>query len=713
MYNAKTISKNLDKASLRLGHELVYHSVPATRQAVEHLDKVVRDGTLQRPLTPDEHQWIANERTLCALDFEYYRSHYFHIKRSPGNEIVLFQPNIAQRIMSDVYAEMEGRNVSCQVQYNKARQLGVTTDTICRIAHRVQFRSNVYAIEASSRPEKSAEMVEKIELAWSRMPWWLMPRQTAYSAGKYIEFGTQGSAIRIEHGAKLTGMGRGSTPSIAHLSEVSEFEHPAEDIDASLIRAMHVSPEMFLVLESTSKGVNNWWHEQWKLNKDGWPKGIARMRPIFLPWFIAQDLYPTETWLREHPLPPDWQPSDLVKNHALRCEAYARTSDLLRKYYSSGWKMPLEQQWYYEIEREEYRKKHELNKFLEEMPADDLEAFQVSGISVFDVDTLADYRERCRQPLGVYGFRARSDIIPERLQPARREIDPEKPRIAIQSRWAATHAPIDVELVPLKFHGYGTAEDDDGRNRLFIWRWPKDGEKFGVSADSSEGIGLDQSVIQVLSQQVPMLAPSEQCAEFASQYVNPIDLWPLLLALGTLYSTKIDGLYQQAKMTIEVRSESDSTLLELRKRGWRNFAAWIPDVAGKNIQPGKSRKLGWYTNVWSRRRIMSYLIKNIRDFAVDINSPWLINEFKTFQQDDDTQKLQAEYGAHDDRVMAFAFGWYALHWLDIPEERLPVQPQVEAVGSFRSEGHLIRPTDPSERLSESDWQRLTQALQLS
>lgn len=707
MYSQKVINQNLNSAARRMGFDLVRHSVESCRSAVNHLASLVdEDGEPSRPLEHDEQRWIENERTLCALDFEYYRTHYFHIKRSPGNEIVLFNPNIAQCLMTDVYADMEERGVSLQVQYNKARQLGVTTDTICRIAHRVQFRSNVYAIEASSRPEKSAEMVEKIELAWSLMPWWMMPRQTAYTAGKYIEFGDQRSAIRIEHGAKLTGMGRGSTPSAAHLSEVSEFENPAEDIDASLLRAMHPSPEMFIVLESTSKGVNNWWHFQWLLNKEGWPRGVARMRPVFLPWFVGRDLYPTPTWLREHPLPNAWQPSELIRRHAERCQAYVQASDLLHKYYSPDWQMPLEQMWYYENEREEYRKKRELNKFLEEMPADDLEAFQVTGLSVFDVDTLSDYREHCRQPLGVYGFRARDDIIPHRIQPDAREIDPNRPRIAVTSRWSSSLAPIDVELVPLKFHGYGTAEDDAGRNRLFIWHWPQDGIEYGVSADSSEGIGRDQSVVEVLSKQIPMGDPAKQCAEFASQFVNPIDLWPLLLAIGTIYSTKIGGDLKQAQMTIEVRSESDSTLLELRKRGWRHFAAWVPDIASKDIRPSKARKLGWYTNIWSRRRIFSYLIKNIRDQNIEINSPWLINELKTLHQDPDDQKLKAEYGSFDDRVMAYAFGWYAMHWLQIPEERMPEPVDVSQIHLAKAERWATRPLDPQERLDDQEYARL-------
>ena len=166
------------------------------------------------------------------------------------SDLILFSPNVAQQVIADVYAEAEESELGIWMQYLKGRQLGISTDSELHTAHRAQFFSNVNAVVASSDPDKSATMAKIIETVYANEPWFLVPTTTKYKSGVLIEFGGQNSGISIQHGTQFTGIARGTTPTVVHASELSDFSDPASLVDASLLRAMHSSPWIFLVLES-------------------------------------------------------------------------------------------------------------------------------------------------------------------------------------------------------------------------------------------------------------------------------------------------------------------------------------------------------------------------------------------------------------------------------------------------------------------------------
>ena len=556
------------------------------------------------------------------------------------------------------------------------------------------------AVVASSDPDKSATMAKIIETVYANEPWFLVPTTTKYKSGVLIEFGGQNSGISIQHGTQFTGIARGTTPTVVHASELSDFSDPASLVDASLLRAMHSSPWIFLVLESTATTMNDWWNKTWDVNKELWPQRRCRLRPVFLPWFVGADIYPTSTWLKEHPMPKLWEPPEFIQKHAEHAERYVESNDLLSRHMPPNWRMSEEQKWFYFVEREEARKKKELNKFLSEMPATDVEAFQSSNISVFDTELMQNYVERVKHPVGVYGFVASPDLVPSRIQPDKSDIDPNLPPIEVRAHWNQTERPYEFRLVPLKWEGYPT---DDGHGKLYIWEMPEPNEEYGFGVDSSEGIGHDQSVIEVLRKGT-VESLDCQCAEFASQYVNAIDLWPLCLAVGTLYSTPVMGQIRQAKAVIECRNEADVTQLELRKRGWAHFHHWSR-IDAKNISPQTAHKLGWYTNAWSRKQIFAWLIKIVKDSEIELNSPWLIHELKTLERDIDEQSLKAVFGGFDDRVMGLAICFFSLHYLEIRGGEWSIQRQRE-IEKHKQTSYILDAPEGTPVLSEEEWDQI-------
>ncbi|HEV2172524.1 MAG TPA: hypothetical protein VGR71_03105, partial [Nitrospira sp.] len=395
MFSPRKIAEKLERAAIhmiehspmyndeplfKVGFHLQRHTIEQVAQANEHLD-AVRDDPRRRDeeghiiYSPEEIRWMRNERMLCMCDFLYWATRYAFIIDWQG-ELVRFGPNLPQRIILNVFAEMEEKGIAILVQILKARQEGVTTLSQLIALWRTMFTPYMNTLVASSRPEKSTEMAQKMELTFEHLPYWLGPKIETYNVGELIGFDSQNSQINIRHGSAKSGMGRGSTVLTFHLSEVAEFLDPDEQIDAALIRAAHDNPNLIGILESTGAGREGWWYDKWKFNVRFWPMHQSRLCPIFLPWYILRDIYPTPSWEIAHPIPKDHQFLDITEAHAARAEAYVRSGEnkILTEALGESWTMPPEQKWFWESTRNEYVISKKLHLFYQELCADDKEA---------------------------------------------------------------------------------------------------------------------------------------------------------------------------------------------------------------------------------------------------------------------------------------------------------------------------------------------------
>lgn len=654
-----------------------YHSVSEVDASVNHLRELFDEeaGQTKRPLEESEIAFIANERLLCRLDYRYYAGSYCWIKDEEGRN-VRYAPRVPQKIFQDVVAEHDLQGWPIELQVLKARQLGLSREISLMFGHRSIFWAGVNAVLASADPGKSALLADMMEYPIDRLPWWLAPMPTARRSGEYIEYGQQDSKISIESGNQFHGIARGSTPTCVHLSELCEYEDPEELVEASLFPAIHPSRWTFLVLESTALGRGNWWHETWKVSKEGWHEGRSRLRPVFLPWFTGSDIYPKKDWVRMKREHIDrFNPSESVLHHAKAAEAFVESDPLLRKYLGAGWRMSKEQMFWYETKRDEYRDKGILNKFLAEYCSSSEESFQSTNISVFDTDDIIWYRATAkqRQPLGVFGLVAKEEIFPKRLQPSVRDIDPDMPKIDLAWPWGA--GPMNFTLEPLKWSGYGD-NDQNGLGKIFIFEMPEARSIYGFGVDTGDGVGKDRSVVQVM-RKGNMFGRSAQVAEYANPYVNSHDLWPIAAALAVLYASPSQGgMLRQPRGAIECRGNGDTVQHEMMKRGYHNFHPWVR-IDTRNIQPGKAHKIGVFTSSWFRKQIMDWLLVFLRDRKMDINSPYLVGEMETLEADEYSQALKAAWNEHDDRLMALGFIIVSMHQLEIMRGQGPEDQQNE------------------------------------
>src|SRR5215475_11087553 len=679
MFHPKAIEATLNQWAMQRGNfRPEYHSVLEAERYTLHFNSLIENNEVgesvnkrdpakdwRDTLTAEETKLIRNERILCRADFSYFVSRYCWIKNEE-DRVVRMDPWISQQIFLSILAEMQEQDLSLMLIILKARQLGLSRIISLILLHSVLSESLKNTFLASSTEDKTGLLFDMLDFVLVRLPFWMRPGERFRRENKYLEL-ANGSALTLQHGQQTTGIARGTTPTKAHISELAEFDEfkVSDLIDSALLRAMHDSPQTFLALESTAKGMNNWWHDKWKSAKAGWPERRSRLRPLFLPWFVG-GLYPKEHWLRAHPVPTDYSIHMLpwARAHADGAEQYVKKTEYLYSRLGRDWQMPLEQIWYYECERESAMRERRLNKFLQEMPANDDEAFQSTSISVFDTETITFYRENAhRQELiGAYGLVGAAEVVNPRLQPAELLRNPNLPPITVRCE-RTTGYPLQFDLVPLRFDGWTL---ESGVDKIYLFEMPVDGETYGIGMDTSDGIEKDRTVLEGL-RKGSINGPTKQVFEYASGKMNALDSWPFALALGTLYSVTDHATNElkQPRLAIECKGHGDLAQNIIRQMGWRNFHPWNDkQLDSRSPKLNQYTKIGVYTNSWFRDGMIEMLVKMLRDGDIEICSPFFVQEMASLQGDQFVQSLKAGYGGFDDRIMALGFILVSLYKWD-------------------------------------------------
>jgi len=709
VYSPKLIHSKLDaiqnQISLRpkeLQHNLTYYSIEQSRYYVDHLLQAVNPEYLKlinknngiepkeemflRPLLQDELNFIENERILSANDFSYWSSHYVYIE-SKGlidelSTICLFDLNIAQKMLLQTVASLEEKLIAIIVQILKARQLGSTTLFTMLICHRITYHTYEKALVGSSDPDKTSEMTDKMRFAWEHLPPWMKPIMKMSMATKeeiWVDIPSLNNKVIRQHGTQLSGIGRGNTPTIFMLSELPDFSHPEEDIDASLLPAVHDNPKTLGALESTAKGDQGYWPKTWRYNIRNWSKGKSDMCPIFLPAFVGTDLYPTKTWSRKHPIPSDWKPKPGTIAYKARSEYYVAHDSLLLSLLGENYQVPIEHLYWYELKYAEAEEKKMLNKFKEEFAGTPEDAFQHSGHSIFTLEQIDEMKNRAK-PLALYEgkpavFSLIGTDINAEYEPDIRDIDTSRPPIEIISNLGYGEKAV-YRLIPLIYDSamldvFSEAFD----NRIFIWEFPFqlfDLEKkklfqrpftqeYGLGNDNSEGLGLNKTSIEVI-RKGSIHEYSEQVLEFASRWISANELPPWIDALGTYYSYYNDDIFNQCKIIIEIATGGAGLQHRLMvDRGWGNMHHWEGAMdTPLRRKMHRASKLGWETNRWTRPWIVGDVVRDVKDGYLRINSPHFIRECQTLQKEEDESKIQALGSDTDDLFFGGGMAHFSL-----------------------------------------------------
>jgi hypothetical protein len=286
-------------------------------------------------------------------DFELFAKEQIKIlPKDSSKGFQFFEFNEAQKIVNEALEKQLKETGRVRAIILKARQMGLSTYTTGRVFWKSYF--NAY--------NKSVVMAHDAATSDALFS---MSRNTIYNMGdtfrpvlkksnaKEIMFEHNDSGYRL-YTAGAPEAGRGTTPTIAHLSEVAFWNHD-EKILAGLFQGISQADGTEVILESTANGVGNSFHRLWQ----GAVKGENDYIAIFVPWYLMTE------YRRKAP------------------EGFERTSE--EEVLVTRYGLEDDQLYWRRLKIAEGGE----DKFRQEYPATPEEAFIVSGSNVFNIEKLS------------------------------------------------------------------------------------------------------------------------------------------------------------------------------------------------------------------------------------------------------------------------------------------------------------------------------------
>ena len=622
---------------------------------------------LESLLGYEELKHIDNEYRICAADYRYWSDNYAYINAK--SKIVRFQRRSTQKMLLDLWAERNESELAIEQIVLKARQQGISTEVEVAITHQINFGIGVKAAIASYDADACERMGGMMQLCYNEMPSWMRANPTSDRAGSLMAFAGNNTRLTLYSGKKAAGIARGDTPNKIHISEVSIFPHADDVIENSLFQSVHPDPSTFMILESTGNGNTNWWAKTWYSSRDFWASGGARLQPVFFPWFLADDIFPTETWRKDHPVPNGWSPLVETQRMMYKAAAYVHQAPLLRKFMGDAWRMPNWQAYFWEQKLLEYRRKDNENGWYQEMPMDDIEALRPEKELYF---SLVETEKQDEHRLGYSCWSIVGEQIPERQNPDPLEIDYDKERFhvvydgQIHDLRGRQNKTFEWQFVPLKQPKERGVELFNGNNKLLVFSWPEPGYDYSLGIDNSGGTKQDNSVIAVCRHSLQGNEPDVICAMFASNTINPANMHTYGMAIASLY--KVDGMpHGEPLVGIEqVYGMGDVMQVQMLGMGYKRMYKFSR-LDGKNPEKDKkkARKMGWFTYEWSRNFMLSLYKNAVENHWLQLNDPFLLKQeipsFQADQTEGGKTKFEHEQGKKDDRIFASAIAFTILN----------------------------------------------------
>lgn len=684
MYSEKIIIENLEAFSkTKDGFMPVYHSIEQVEEFKQYVNSIIvhdQKGRnnyydLSKDISSNKAQrirrFIENEQVLCCLDSNYFETRYAWICDEKG-DIFKFQNRKAQEIFDNIIAEFDDSQVAIELFILKARQQGITTKTALKFLHRMLFLPHTQAVMGSVDEKKSELITRIIEICIERTPWWLLPKRTTDRI-KQIGF-VNGSMLSVQSGNQATGIAQGWTPTCVHISEIGDIPNPKKTLEEGLLRATHPTRKMFQVWEGTGSGNTGYQADKWRAAKEDWPLGKSRLCPIFIPWPMAPDLYPEKDWLKKFPVPDGFRPLEATRKHVQKCELFIRNTPYLAKVAGKDWRMPMQQQWFWEFNYLEAVKSHTQKIWLSQMPADDFEALTGANDLVFDALVINTARQERKQNFQAYAITG--DSIDDGFDPVESEIDYDKERIRVtwNSHRGQSYQWVMVPLLP-----FDERDERKARDKVLIFEEPNsrpgfegDPQDYSIGIDTADGLNQEDEDSTVISGNRSMKGENcdIQVFELASKRINAPQAVGFAACLAAWYGQNtIDS--RGCKFAIEQRERpGDDCQLQLKFMGF-NFHHIDISYDSKIIRENKGNKEGIYMRPWTRGLIITRFVDAVNGGWYKPQSPFLIDELSSIERKLKKGKSRVEHqsGKHDDRVLAAAHAYWTRHHLDDLSER--------------------------------------------
>jgi len=563
--------------------------------------------------------WTEFNKERIKHDFEFWAFMLAVIAAKGEGRDIPFTLNRAQRFYLKELENLRLSNKPIDIILCKARQWGGSTLTQLymlwiQLVHKRNWNS-VICGDVQTQASVVAGMLSKVLRNYKG---WA----TGGVALKSRPFeGSQNTRI-IDYSQCIYSLGSAQKPeslrsqdiSMAHLSEVGIWKETKgkkpEDLVQAIFGSVLSGPYTMKVLESTAKGVGNYFHRTWLKAVDH----KNNFTPVFIPWFMI----------------------DFCSNKIdpqKYCDFIATMNEY--EHWLFGLGATLEAiNWY-------RTKQKEINdpwRLCSEYPSTAREAFQSTGRRIFPMQYVENASRTCLDPCFYGDFVGRAD----------------KGKEAFEN---------------LHFE-HLTQQDKKDNNCLWVWLLPdlltNYRDRYVVSVDvGGVSDSADYSEIKV-ADRLPMLEEGgvpEIVAEWHGHIEHDLLIWK---------AAQIAKAYGNALLVIESNTlETDGTegdnfeyiLDEIREYYENLYSRTSPE----QIKKGQPTKYGFHTNPKTKPTVINFLKASLRDCLYIERSRPTTLELDLYELKENGTEMGAVEGNHDDRVMATAILIYICYKWPLPK----------------------------------------------
>ena len=197
--------------------------------------------------------------------------------------------------------------------------------------------------------------------------------------------------------------------------------------------------------------------------------------------------------------------------------------------------------------------------------------------------------------------------------------------------------------------GHKIVLNDNPEGRLSVWKMPREGRMYLVSADASEGV---------------------QDGDFSVAHVIDRTSWEVV---AVWRGRPHPGVFGQELANLGYLYNNAILIPELNNNGWavveRLKTMEYPHILNTKELWGdnESPKDGFPTNEKTRTMVLTALRKANEEDTVIIPHMVTLEEMETFIQNENNNKFEAQEGCHDDCVISLAIGVYCVQHLTVDE----------------------------------------------
>lgn len=454
----------------------------------------------------------------------------------------------------------------------KSRQLGLSVVSLAlmlRLAIIYPYtNSKIFSFEQDS----ATDNFNKLKVMYDNLPEFIKNNIGTDANNREVLKFTNGSTITCKTvGKSANGKGKGATINgILHLTEFAYYQNSHSQL-VSLSSA--VSSSGTIIIESTANGSGNYFHKHYieaKKNENGY-------KSFFFNWINARELFiddyekavikyknMNERDLRKEDL--DGEEKELIKMGATLDQLTYRRFEIAIK---------------------------GLDKFHQERPSTDNEAFLTTGESIFNTKLIDSKEKEIIINGDKFIDKRKLDKLPKLLD---------------------------------KYYG----------KEFKIYEDVKVGMRYYIGVDSGDGCGGDSSVIEVFN------TLGVECAMFKSNKIKPYVFAEILNEVGRYFN--------KGYLLIERNHRSGDTIIGKMREVYKYQRLYKHIAYDERNNP--QAKWGFDTNAKTKGLILNNFVEMFETAQIQVNSKEVLEEMKTFVSKDGS--CNAMSGFHDDTIIATA-----------------------------------------------------------